>query len=369
MLDHASAEEASAPAKLPQQLSCPGPLGTPHRLPPYDFYTNSVVRENSDLESKALYPKTANSCVVNEHQDSQPYKVTHIQWFIPEMDGWLFAEQSLPVSRLLERDAEPVKKGAEPSAYFRQIDGCLEYGNQGLTTTAPLFGDIKAEKKSHEPDKGCSQTAVEINQGIMDSIKRKIFTFAQPIVNNFPSFSKEPSDTMLHLEGTAGVKLAGGDSYISYFIFTLSPLGPKGDVKLVTISPDFSGPAKDLLPFFKSPVELTSEGDKLKGTINFQVSDVKDPRLFYTKYKFFDQDKVAVAPSRFPFLYRVLGNKSMADPKDNKSNDDPIGRKLAHLSQGLSSFSLVNYIAPFEQNWFVVQNTRLRQAGQVRRLG
>ena len=300
LLDHASAEEAAPSAKLPQQLSCPGPLGTPHRLPPYDFYTNSVVRENSDPESKDLYPKTADSCAVNEHQASPQYKATHIHWFIPEMDGWLFSEQSLPVSRLLERDAEPVKKGSEPTAYFKQIDGCLEYGNQGLTTTAPLFGDIKAEKKSHEPDHGCSQTEVEMNHGIMDTIKRKIFNLTQPIINNFPSLMEQPSDTMLHLEGTAGVKPEGDDKYQSYFIFTLSSLGPKGDVKSVTVSPDFSGPAKDLLPFFKPPEELTNEGGKLTDAIHFDVSDIKDPRLFYAKYKFFDQNKVAVGSVAVP---------------------------------------------------------------------
>lgn len=45
----------------------------------------------------------------------------------------------------------------------------------------------------------------------------------------------------------------------------------------------------------------------------------------------------------------------MTDPKDNKSNDDPIGRKLAQFVPGPVLVLFSQYIAPFEQDWFVVR--------------
>ena len=213
----------------------PRTVGRLHQLPPYDFYTNSVIEQNNDSISRTQYPLKVISCIVNVHHDSNLYAPTHVNWFIPDIDGWLSFDEPNPAARLLERDIGQTTDIPNPTSNFLQIDGCLEYGNQGLTITAPLFGDIAAEKKAeHEHDVGCHQAAVENGQGILgiNGVERRIIDLAQPIFNHFPSSVKYPGETMLRLKGDAGIKTIDSSTYISYFTFVLVPLGTRATLRL-----------------------------------------------------------------------------------------------------------------------------------------
>jgi hypothetical protein len=147
----------------------------------------------------------------------------------------------------------------------RQLDGCLEYGNQSQAIKASFFGDSKAQEKvNKESEVGCRQTSAEAsdNDGESKNIIEKLIKIVQPITNYFPSTVKYPKETMLHLQGEAGIAAKNDDTYLSYFSYTLTPFGKidaekarpndvKPDPTAITVSPSFSGSAQALSSAYK----------------------------------------------------------------------------------------------------------------------
>lgn len=76
-----------------------------------------------------------------------------------------------------------------------------------------------------------------------------------------------------------------------------------------------------------------------------------------------------MARSPFPYLCLAHGNKSMADPSDKKPDDDPIGRKLATFAPGPVLVIFSQFIAPFEQNWFVPHEYQAKAGGAGAAIG
>ena len=97
------------------------------------------------------------------------------------------------------------------------MDGCLEYGNQSLDIKATFFGDSKEQQKvDHENEIGCRQTAAEApssGQGSLGVVE-KLIRIVQSVTNYLPSSSKYPGQTMLHLQGEAGIAVKDNETYL-----------------------------------------------------------------------------------------------------------------------------------------------------------
>jgi hypothetical protein len=280
--------------------ACSGPLSQEHSLAGVDFYTNSVIQPNQDNSTKAIYPFVTKSCVVSAHVTASPLPV---KWFAPKIYGWLNTDTSpIPVD-ILEID--------QP----RQMAGCLEYGYQSLSIKASFFGDSEAQKKvDRENEVGCRQTAAESSGsgGKSKGILEKLIRIVQPITNYFPSTSKYPKETMLHLKGEAGIAVKADDTYLSYFSYTLTPFSKdsvendkhqdvKPDPTAVTVSPSFSGAAETLSNAYKAsgnPQFVKTGANETE--IDFLVTGIKNPKLVYATYVFFDADHEAVASVEVP---------------------------------------------------------------------
>lgn len=225
--------------------ACSGPLSQEHSLAPFDFYTNSLIQPNQDENTKGIYPFVTTSCAVSGHVNANV--PTRVKWFIPKIDGWLNSDVSQIPVNIFNID--------QP----RQMDGCLEYGNQSLDIKATFFGDSKEQQKvDHENEIGCRQTAAEApssGQGSLGVVE-KLIRIVQSVTNYLPSSSKYPGQTMLHLQGEAGIAVKDNETYLSYLRYTLTPYNNTDskdvsrDVKptptAVTVSPNFLGPGETL---------------------------------------------------------------------------------------------------------------------------
>ena len=267
--------------------ACLGPVAVEHPLPPYHFYTNSIVEKNLDAATNGQYPYVSTSCIAN----APPYPPTEVHWFAPSIHGWLQQDSpSLFVHRL------------EVGNNAQQMDGCLQYANQSQFIQARLLGDEEEAKEvDHEKKVGCRQAARDNARAVAGSegTEEKLINVAQSFTNYFPSLAKYARETMLRLDGQAGV-IAGDNSYKSYFRYTLNPVnGSKGDPNVITVAPAFVGPAEVLINNYRAQNPPTIRGDS-RNEIRFIVNDVKNPKLVYATYDFLDDEHEIVASVDVP---------------------------------------------------------------------
>ncbi|MCK1352053.1 hypothetical protein IVB56_13360 [Bradyrhizobium sp. CW7] len=278
---------AAAGPSWAQSPVCLGPMKEPHPHPygSFNFETNSLYAETSklpDVLDRGDYKYGIVSCVSNPDRSAAPL---FVHWLIPGPVGWIQPGDILNSSARLTNDATTV-----------QLEGCLEYGSRGDMTGAHFSGVISDKLRvEDEKRRGCRAVAALPQDAPSGLIKRILMK----IRNRFPSDAKNPTKTMLSLEGTVGIDNTRADQYTSIVSYEIKQDGNEGVVEKIRIRPAFRGATEALLPAFneRNPkgIEVAS-----KGRITFDVVNVTNPRLDYASYEIFDQNNQLVGAVAFP---------------------------------------------------------------------
>jgi hypothetical protein len=218
-----------------------------------------------------------------------------VNWRIPGPQGWAPDGTAVEIPRL--RD----------DVNDRPIDGCLDYGGLGASTTAEFLGTA-AEETANVTDKcgGKASTPAAIEPGSLpkDGWKDKVHIF-------FPSDIKNPRDTMLEVIGDIGIN-SKDDGYQSYFSYIAKRLDgrPDGDVRAIKIVPFFPNSEKEIISaYYEENKTPTILGDK--GYIQFYVSG-QQPRSQWTVvpdqalYQFLDKQGAVAAAVPIPLFREVI---------------------------------------------------------------
>lgn len=261
-----------------QTSACAGINKEPHPYGTYTFETTSRL----DPMQVGRYNYGVVSCA--DHND--PNNFLYINWLIPGPHGWA------PPNGKLESAARLRKDNQAP-----QLKGCLLYGNRPDITAGLFFGvDGDDRRVNYERQHGCAGAVASDEPGNPGVIE-KIFL---NIRNFFPSDASKAQSTMLQLDGDVGVEPLGANNYRSVFYYKVSRYqGSEGSAADVSVQPAFRGRAEALLSAFN---KSNSSGIKFgtDGVIAFEVTDVRDPQLYYASYEIYDREKRLVAGIDFP---------------------------------------------------------------------
>jgi hypothetical protein len=260
----------------------------PHAHPNgnFNFETNSLFEQVGKLDSvidAGKFKYGIVSCVSNP----DPKYPLYVRWLIPGPAGWVQPNGKLESAPRLTNETKQ-----------EQSKGCLQFGNRGDTTHAHFFSlsDDKS-RLGDEQKRGCREAAAAAQSQAGTAIENILLK----IKNFFPSDSKRPQETMLRLDGRAGIEKKGDGRYSSILTYEITPVGKEGSVKGIFIFPRFVGRSESLLASFNkdNPGGIRASD---KGVVEFAVSNVNEPQLTYASYEIYDQNKVPVASIAIPIL-------------------------------------------------------------------
>jgi len=259
--------------------------GHPHPYGNFDFETSSYRDEVAKLPDvrRATSKYGIVSCVTNPSQ----YRL-RVNWLVPGPDGWVAPNDiKRSVPRFTDEDKDV------------WLNGCLMIGMRGDTTHARFLA-LEEDRPvvAEEQRRGCREVILGgggPRAGKIGEIGNILVKFS----NAVPSNADDPEATMLQFDGTVEVLSAQPDRYTSRVDYEVKPIGKEAILQKVTMRPVFRGDTEVLLPAFNKQNPSVLKIDS-KGTIQFDVVDVVNPRLAYASYELLDQTGQPVGSIPFP---------------------------------------------------------------------